>query len=83
MLRQWTGYKLFNNLVRKVRITEENAPNILQTTCKMEHGPVVNTFTVCSDPITTALLAQQLPSLPKFSGERNDGDMETFQDWLE
>ena len=42
-----------------------------------------NTFPVCSEPITTALLAQQLPPLPKFSGERNDGDMETFQDWLE
>ena len=49
----------------------------------MEHGPVDNIFPVCSEPITAALLAQQLPPLPKFSGERNDGDMETFQDWLE
>ena len=65
----------------KEGIIEENSPNILQT--KMEHGPVDNIFPVCSEPITAALLAQQLPPLPKFSGERNDGDMETFQDWLE
>ena len=65
----------------KEGIIEENSPNIMQT--KMEHGPVDNTFPVCSEPITAALLAQQLPPLPKFSGERNDGDMETFQDWLE
>ena len=62
-------------------IIEENSLNILQT--KMEHGPVDNIFPVCSEPIIAALLAQQLPLLPKFSGERNDGDMETFQDWLE
>ena len=65
----------------KEGIIEENSPNILQT--KMEHGPVDNIFPVCSEPITAALLAQQLPPLPKSSGERNDGDMETFQDWLE
>ena len=29
------------------------------------------------------LLAQQLPLLPKFSGEMKDGDMDTFQDWYE
>ena len=39
----------------KEGITEENAPNILQT--KMEHGPVDNTFSVCGEPTTTALLA--------------------------
>ena len=36
------------------------------------------------DHFATALLAQQLPSLPKFSGESSDGDLEikTFQEWL-
>ena len=38
---------------------------------------------VCNQSVTSALLAQQLPSLPKFSGEMNDGDMDTFQDWFE
>ena len=28
-------------------------------------------------------MAQQLPPLSKFSGERNDGDMDTFQEWIE
>ena len=45
-----------------------------------------------SDPTTThvdyfatALLAQQLPPLPKFSGESSDGESEikTFQEWLD
>jgi len=38
------------------------------------------------DPITSqVLLAQQLPPLPKFSGEGNDGELGvgTFEDWLE
>ena len=38
---------------------------------------------VCNESVTSALLAQQLPPLPRFSGEVNDGDMDTFQDWLE
>ena len=29
------------------------------------------------------LLAQQLPPLSKFSGERDDGDMDTFQERIE
>ena len=41
-------------------------------------NPVVN------ESVTSALLAQQLPPLPKFSrGEINSGGMDTFQDWLE
>ena len=47
----------------KEGITEENTPNILQT--KMEDVPVDNTFPVCIEPITTALLAQKSPPLPK------------------
>ena len=37
------------------------------------------------DPVTSVLLAQQLPPLPKFSGEGNDGELgvDTFEDWLE
>ena len=35
------------------------------------------------DPLTVALLAQQLPSLPNFTGENIEGDGESFSDWLE
>ena len=37
------------------------------------------------DHFATALLAQQLPPLPKFSGESSDGELEitTFQEWLD
>ena len=35
---------------------------------------------VCNESVTSALLAQQLPPLPRFSGEVNDGDIDTFQD---
>ena len=37
------------------------------------------------DLVTSVLLAQQLPPLPKFSGEGNDGELgvDTFEDWLE
>ena len=39
----------------------------------------------CVDHFATALLAQQLPPLPKFSGESSDGELEikTFQEWLD
>ena len=40
------------------------------------HGPMDSILPVCNQSVTSALLAQQLPSLPKFSGEMNDGDME-------
>ena len=33
--------------------------------------------------LTSAMLAQQLPLLSKFSGETNDEDMDTFWDWLD
>ena len=49
----------------------------------MVRSPVDSIIPVCNDSVTTALLAQQLPPLPKFSGEINDGDVDTFQDWLE
>ena len=37
------------------------------------------------DPLKSVLLAQNLPPLPKFSGELSDGGfgMDIFQDWLE
>ena len=35
------------------------------------------------DALSVALLAQQLPSLPSFSGEPQDGDGENFSEWLE
>ena len=44
-----------------------------------------NPSAVHVDQITSALLAQQLPPLPKFSGESDDGKFgtDTFQEWLE
>ena len=41
-----------------------------------------NPSAVHVDQITSALLAQHLPPLPKFSGESDDGT-DTFQEWLE
>ena len=39
---------------------------------------------VFNESVTSAVLVQQLPPLPKFSGgEVNNGGMYTFQDWLE
>ena len=35
------------------------------------------------DSLSTALLAQQLPSLPNFSGENIDNDGESFGEWIE
>ena len=35
------------------------------------------------DPLSVALLAQQLPSLPSFSGDNAGGDVESFAEWLE
>jgi len=36
------------------------------------------------DPLTSVLLAQQMPPLPKFDGEVSDGEhgLITFEDWL-
>ena len=42
-----------------------------------------NILPVYGKLIPSVLLAQQLPLLLKFSGERNDGDMDTFQEWIE
>ena len=36
-----------------------------------------------SDTLTMALLAQQLPPLPNFTGDNLDADGESFEDWLE
>ena len=50
-------------------------------------GEVVdsNPITTHVDHFATALLAQQLPPLPKFSGESGEGELETetFQEWLD
>ena len=35
------------------------------------------------DSLSLALLSQQIPPLPKFSSEDQDGDGETFEDWKE
>ena len=35
------------------------------------------------EALSVALLAQQLPSLPNFTGEHLDGDRENFVEWLE
>ena len=51
-----------------------------------QQSPQVNRVQnpVFNEPVTSALLAQQLPLLPKFSrGEVNNGGMDAFQDWLE
>ena len=47
------------------------------------YGFANNILPVCGELISSVLLAQQLPPLSKFSGERNDGDMDTFQEWIE
>ena len=50
------------------------------------HSPLYGaTQLVNVDPLKSVLLAQNLPPLPKFSGELSDGgfDMDIFQDWLE
>ena len=46
-------------------------------------NPVDRVSPVCNESVTSALLAQQLPPLPRFSGKVNEGDMDTFQDRLE
>ena len=35
------------------------------------------------DNLSLALLSQQIPSLPKFSGDTLEGDAESFTDWIE
>ena len=35
------------------------------------------------DSLSLALLSQQIPPLPKFSSEDQDGEGETFEDWKE
>ena len=45
--------------------------------------PVPTLVAAPSDPLTVALLAQQLPSLPNFNGKNVEGDGESFSDWLE
>ena len=50
---------------------------------EMTRGFAGNILSVCGESIPLALMAQQLPPLSMFSGERNDGDMDTFQEWIE
>ena len=50
------------------------------------HSPLYGVTQLGSvDPLKSVLLAQNLPPLPKFSGESSDGGfgMDIFQDWLE
>ena len=44
--------------------------------------PMDSILPVYNESVPSALLAQQLPPLSKFSGEMSDGDIETFQDWF-
>ena len=46
-------------------------------------GPVPTLVATPSDAFSMALLAQQLPPLPLFSGKQPDGDGENFSEWLE
>ena len=50
---------------------------------EMTRGSADNILPVCGESIPSVLMAQQLPPLSKFSGEINDGDMDTFQEWIE
>ena len=45
--------------------------------------PVPRLATTPLDSLSTALLAQQLPSLPNFFGENVDTDGESFSEWIE
>lgn len=46
-------------------------------------APVSTLAAAPSTTLSMALLAQQLPSLPNFSGDQSDGDGEGVDDWLE
>ena len=49
-------------------------------------GPAVTTITMASRPVDAmllALLAQQIPPLPKFNGDTLEGKGESFADWIE
>ena len=45
--------------------------------------PVPTPDAASPDPLTVALLAQQLPSLPNYNGDNMEGDGESFSDWFE
>ena len=45
--------------------------------------PVPTPDAASPDPLTVALLAQQLPSLPNYNGDNIEGDGESFSDLLE
>ena len=51
--------------------------------CGAAVEPVSTLVATPFDTLSMALLAQQLPSLPCFSGEQMDGDGENFSEWLE
>ena len=57
----------------------ENSP-----TNRGEGREVVESMpTLAPSAFSVALLSQQLPTLPNYSGDNLDGDGETFSDWLE
>lgn len=70
---------------------ESQPTDIQEETVTLPTGPgcgeaVVPVPTLAAAPLNTlsmALLAQQLPSLPNFSGDQADGDGDTIDDWLE
>ena len=51
--------------------------------CGAAVEPVSTLVATPFDTLSMALLAQQLPSMPCFSGEQMDGDGENFSEWLE
>ena len=72
------------NETNLVQFHNEKAADYQQSLpVEMTRGFVDNILPVCGESIPSVLMAQQLPPLSKFSGERNDGDMDTFQEWIE
>ena len=46
-------------------------------------APVTTLAVAPLDALSMTLLAQQLPPIPNFTGDRMDGDGEMFEEWLE
>ena len=76
------GYQ-YNQAVGEVQLPQSDG---VEAAKDHQQLPQVNRVQnpVFNESVTSAVLAQQLPPLPKFSGgEVNNGGMDTFQDWLE
>ena len=53
--------------------------------CISADSPILPRETLCNpaDPLSLALMAQQLPPLSKFNGDDTDGEGQGFTDWIE